>query len=167
MLSILITAIITFFVCGFFGYVVHRSLHQPWAGQLNKLHMTHHLKLYPPTDYLSDVYRNAGKDNTTRVFALAATPLIVLPIILGMYDVISVASTATAFVVMCIMGLLHDYLHDSFHIRGHFLNRVPIFKNLFIRWNNLHYQHHVNMQCNLGIFNFLFDRLFGTFSKAK
>lgn len=167
MFSIFLTALITFFVASLFGYSVHRLLHQPWAGFLNRKHMTHHLKLYPPTDYLSDKYRRAGKDNTLVIFFLAAIPIIITPIILGLCGVLSWVLVVVSIVVMAIMSFLHDYLHDSFHIREHFFNRIPLVKHFFIRWNELHYLHHVDMTKNYGIFLFHFDYIFRSFWSGK
>lgn len=165
MLAILITAFIAFFISSLFGYVVHRSLHQPWMGKLNQKHMTHHLTLYPPTDYLSDKYRDAGKDNTVIIFSIAAIPLVAIPIVLGIFGILSLSLVITTLVVMGIMGFLHSYLHDSFHIRNHFLTRIPVVRDIFDYWVKLHYLHHVDMQKNFGIFLFHWDHVFRTFWK--
>ena len=165
MLAIVLTALTAFFISSLFGYVVHRALHQRWTGRLNKSHMTHHLTLYPPTDYLSEVYRDAGKDNTVKIFALAAVPLVATPIVLGIMGILPLSLVITALIVMGIMGFLHSYLHDSFHIKNHFLTRIPVVKVIFGYWNKLHYLHHVDMQKNFGIFLFHWDHVFRTFWK--
>lgn len=165
MLYILITAIIVFFLISFFAYIVHWSLHQKWTGNLNKKHMTHHLILYPPSDYQSDEYRKAGKDNTFVTFFIASVPLVIMPIVLGIIGLLPLSLVITALVVMAIMGFLHDYLHDSFHIKNHFLTRTPVLKVIFGYWNKLHYLHHVDMQKNFGIFLFHWDHIFNTFWK--
>jgi sterol desaturase/sphingolipid hydroxylase (fatty acid hydroxylase superfamily) len=165
MFSILVTALVAFFISSLFGYVVHRALHQKWTGRLNRKHMTHHLTLYPPTDYLSDEYRQAGQDNTVRIFALAALPLVLTPIVLGLTGLLSLPLVITALVVMGVMGFLHDYIHDRFHIRNHFLTRVPGVRVIFQYWNRLHYLHHIDMQKNFGIFLFHWDHVFRTFWK--
>lgn len=163
MWAILLTALITFLVSALFGYVVHWSLHQPWTGRFNNSHMTHHLTLYPPTDYLSDKYRNAGKDNTLFTFAVAAIPVVALPIVLGVIGILPIALVITAEVVMIVMSFLHSYLHDSFHIRSHWLTRIPVIRKPFNRWVHLHWLHHVDMQTNFGIFAFFLDKLFQTY----
>lgn len=165
MVPIILTALISFFVSSLFGYVVHRSLHQTWTGSLNSKHMTHHMTLYPPTDYLSDEYRQAGKDNTVYIFGAAAIPLVATPIILGIMGKLALPLVITALVVMGLMGFLHSYLHDSFHIRNHWLTRVPVIKGIFAHWVQLHYLHHVDMQKNFGIFLFHWDHVFKTFWK--
>jgi hypothetical protein len=166
MMAIFFTALVTFFISSLFGYVVHYSLHQKWTGNLNRLHMTHHLKLYPPSDYLSDTYRQAGKDNTVKIFALFAIPLVAAPFILLALHVLTLPTFITALIVEGLMGFLHDYLHDSFHIRNHILTRIPGVRVIFAYWNHLHYLHHVDMQKNFGIFLFHWDHILRTFWKG-
>lgn len=165
MLAILITVMITFFVGSLFGYVVHRSLHQEWTGRFNQAHMTHHLKLYPPTDYLSDKYRSAGKDNTVWIFAVVAVPFFALPIILGVMHLLPLTLVIVSLSVMSLMSFLHSYLHDAFHIRDHWLYRVPLLGKVFLRWVRLHWLHHVDMNTNYGIFLFHWDHVFHTYWK--
>lgn len=165
MIAVLITAVISFFVSSLFAYVVHWSLHQQWTGRLNQKHMAHHLVLYPPTDYTSDVYRHAGKDNTVRTFTIAALPLIATPIVLGALGILPLSLVLTVLIVMGIMGFTHNYIHDAFHIRNHFLGRIPGFRDIFAYWNRLHYLHHIDMQKNFGIFLFHWDHVFRTFWK--
>jgi sterol desaturase/sphingolipid hydroxylase (fatty acid hydroxylase superfamily) len=167
MLVVLITALITFFISSLFGYVVHKSLHQKWTGRFNDAHMTHHLRLYPASDYVSYKYRNAGKDNTVKIFAIAAIPLVAIPIILGVLGLLPLGLMLTSLVVMVIMSFLHSYLHDSFHIKGHWLYRVPVMKHIFERWVYLHYLHHIDMQKNFGIFLFHWDHILQTYWADK
>ena len=67
-------------------------------------------------------------------------------------------------IVEGLMGFLHDYLHDAFHIERHWLYRIPIIKNWFASLVSLHYLHHVDMNSNFGIFSFFWDRMFGTYT---
>jgi sterol desaturase/sphingolipid hydroxylase (fatty acid hydroxylase superfamily) len=164
MFAIMLTILITFLFSSVFGYVVHWAIHQTWTGKLNNSHMTHHLKLYPPTDYISDKYRGAGKDNTVLIFALVALPVIALPIILGIMGILPLLLVIISLIVMGIISFLHSYLHDAFHVRNHWLYHVPLISQLFAGWVFLHWLHHVNMQTNFGIFMFFLDKLFGTFA---
>jgi sterol desaturase/sphingolipid hydroxylase (fatty acid hydroxylase superfamily) len=163
MSAIFLTILVSFFVSTLFGYAVHRLLHQSWAGKLNQKHMTHHLILYPPTDYLSDKYREAGKDNTVLIFGLLALPVVAFPIILGVLNILPITLVIAALLVMGLMSFLHDYLHDSFHIKNHFLTRIPVIKVIYSYWNRLHYLHHVDMNSNYGIFLFHWDHIFKTY----
>jgi sterol desaturase/sphingolipid hydroxylase (fatty acid hydroxylase superfamily) len=165
MLAIFITALVAFFASSLFGHVVHWSLHQQWTGRLNQKHMTHHLTLYPPSDYQSEVYRSAGQDNTVITFTVAAIPLVLIPIVMGILGILPISLVITALIIMGVMGFLHGYLHDSFHIVNHFLTRIPGVKVIFGYWTRLHYLHHVDMQKNFGIFLFHWDRVFKTFWK--
>ena len=163
MAAILLTILISYIVTSLFGYVVHWSLHQTWAGGFNKAHMTHHEILYPPSDFTSDTYRNAGKDSTPKFFALAALPLILTPIILWAVGVLPLSLMITVLVVEGIMGFLHDYIHDAFHITNHWMSRTPVLRDIFAKWTQLHYLHHVDMKKNFGIFVFHWDRIFKSF----
>lgn len=163
MVAILITLLITYFVTSLFGYVMHWALHQSWAGRFNTAHMTHHEVLYPASDYLSEEYRQAGKDSTPKFFAVAALPLVLAPIILWLVGVVPLSVMASAYLVELIVGYANHYLHDSFHIKNHWLLRVPVLSVIFEKWVRLHYLHHVDMGKNFGIFAFHWDRVFKTF----
>jgi sterol desaturase/sphingolipid hydroxylase (fatty acid hydroxylase superfamily) len=159
LLEVLLTLVLVFIVCSLFGYGVHWALHQSWAGRFNHAHMTHHQKLYPALDYRSDKYRNAGKDNTTVVFGAAALPLVAIPVVLWLVGIMPLLLMGIALGEMLLLGFLHEYIHTAFHIRGHWLNRLPA----FTRWDKLHYIHHLRMDTNYGIFTFWLDRLLKTF----
>jgi len=167
MITLLLSFLFTVIFIFFFGYVVHWSLHQSWMGTFNNSHMTHHLKLYPPEDYSSDSYRWAGKDSTVWIFAVASIPVLAVPVILFFAGVLSLFTTIAVLATMLGQGFLHNYIHDAFHVKNHWMNRVPVLKDIFHRWNHLHYLHHVDMSKNYGIFAFFFDRLFGTYWDIK
>lgn len=167
MAAIFLTILITYIVISLFGYVIHWSLHQPWLGKFNDSHMTHHLKLYPPSDFLSETYRHAGKDSTVKLFAFAVIPLILTPIVLYFLGVLSLSLMITVLVVEGIVGFLHDYIHDAFHISNHWMSRVPVLRDIFGVWVKLHYLHHVDMGKNYGIFVFHWDHVFRTFWKKQ
>lgn len=162
---IFITIVITYFIVTLFGYVGHWSLHKPWMRKFNEIHLIHHLKLYPASDYLSDSYRSAGTDNTLKVFAIMSIPILIIPIILWAIGVIPLYLMLLILMEMLIIGWLHDYLHDSFHIRNHFLTRMPLLKTLFNNGVKLHYEHHLDLNKNYGIFSFHWDKLFNTLKK--
>lgn len=163
MWAVLFTIIISYMVTSIFGYIVHWGLHQTWSGYFNRAHMIHHLKMYPPNDYLSDTYRSAGKDSTPKFFVLAALPIILAPLVFGILGILSWHLVIIIIIVEGLQGFLHDYLHDSFHIRNHFLTKIPIINKFFNKWAKLHYLHHVDMGTNFGIFTFHWDKIFQTF----
>lgn len=128
--------------------------------------MSHHLKMYPPEDYSSDVYRHAGNSSTPKYFALVALPVILAPIVLGILGILPLHLVLIVLAMEGLMGLLNDRVHDAFHINKHWMSRMPGLRTLFARWNKLHYLHHVDMSKNYGIFTFHWDHLFGTY-KSK
>jgi sterol desaturase/sphingolipid hydroxylase (fatty acid hydroxylase superfamily) len=138
---------------------MHRSLHQSWAGRFNKSHMAHHQKLYPPSDYQSETYRNPGKDNTVFIFVIPSIFMLAIPVVLGAVGVVAWWLTGVMVAEMLMIGWLHDTIHDAFHLTGHPLNKWRAFRE----WNRLHFVHHQDMSRNYGIFGFGFDKVFGTF----
>jgi sterol desaturase/sphingolipid hydroxylase (fatty acid hydroxylase superfamily) len=155
MFSILLVLVAGFFVGESIGYFIHRMLHSPVSGRLHQAHMTHHQKLYPITDFYSEKYISPGKDNTVFIFgavllALTAIMFLFLPIIYA------IAISAE----FLILGLLNDYLHDIFHIHPNWLEKFSWFQRL----RKIHYRHHEDMSKNFGIFTFLADHIFRTFS---
>jgi sterol desaturase/sphingolipid hydroxylase (fatty acid hydroxylase superfamily) len=162
MWSIIATVLVMFLGITLFGYGMHYCLHQPFMGRFYRAHQTHHNILYPASDFYSYLYRSPGKDNTVFFFVAAGTPLIVLPVILFAFHIIGLPILITAMIGLGVFGILHDLLHDAFHIKHHWLRKFRWFEEL----TDLHYTHHLgNMQSNLGIFWFGWDRLFGTFRK--
>jgi len=163
LMAILLTILISFFATTLFGHSVHWALHQSWTGRVNDAHMTHHLRLYPPDDFTSKVYRDAKKDSTPKFFAVCAVPLILAPIVLWSLGYLPLVLMITALVVEGLMGFLHNYLHDAFHIQDHWLSRVPVIKIWFKHLVDLHWLHHIDMSKNYLIFFSFWDRVFGTF----
>jgi sterol desaturase/sphingolipid hydroxylase (fatty acid hydroxylase superfamily) len=142
-----------------FGYAAHRVLHEGWTWFLHDGHMVHHIQLYPPHDFFSETYRSAGKDNTAKTFFIAGLPLLGAPLLASLFGVVSLTTGFILIAEMLAVGYLHDYLHDSFHIKDHWLNRYAPFRKLV----RLHQVHHEHMQKNFGIFTFVWDKLFGSF----
>ncbi len=147
------------FVFGFFfteavGYLIHRLLHSRWSGALHRSHMNHHLTQYPPDDYLSETYRQAGTDNTAYRFVvagviLAGLALWLTPLWLALPIMINMAA----------IGFVNSYVHDATHISNHWLESFPHFWYL----RELHRVHHIEMGKNFGIVTFFTDRIARTF----
>ena len=139
------------------GYGIHRAMHSRWSGPLWRAHMTHHIKLYPPKDVLSDTYRDAGHDSAVARYVLVGVVLGALLLWLLPW-VMAVGLMAE----MAAIGWLNDYIHDATHIRGVWLERFGWFRRL----RELHQVHHRNMRRNLGIVTFLMDHVLGTFRSS-
>jgi sterol desaturase/sphingolipid hydroxylase (fatty acid hydroxylase superfamily) len=166
MTTILLTLLITYIVASLFGYVTHWALHQTWMGRFYNAHMTHHLTLYPATEFSSDSYKDAGKDSTLRFFAVASLPLIVIPITLSILGIIPLKIILSILIMEAFVGFFNDYLHNAYHINNHWIGRLPIINTIFFKLIDLHYVHHVKMESNFGIFAFHWDRLFKTFKRS-
>ncbi len=116
-------------------------------------HMRHHLDLYPPGDLVSDSYRSAGGDSLAVTFApffiaLIAAQVVLLPALLW----VPMAGTTG------LVALWESYVHDSFHLRRHWMSRWGWWR----RARGLHMVHHRRMSRNFGISGSGWDRLFGT-----
>lgn len=162
MLSVVLVGLIAYLLTSLLGYVIHWAIHRPWAGKAYRAHRAHHIDLYPPGKLISDEYRFAGSQSTVYTFLLAFSPLLLLPIILAIVGWFSIAQAIAALVAMGLVGLLNDIIHDSFHVKNHWLSRlIPGYD----RMQQLHFIHHVNMKKNFGIYSFFWDRLFRTFRR--
>jgi len=123
--------------------------------------MRHHLILYPPEDYYSKTYRDAGSDSTTKFFVAISVPVVtVLILILAMLG-LPLSVILLALYEVAFLGWLHDYVHDAFHISDHWLSKYTFFKKLDV----LHFNHHADMSKNFGIYVFHWDKVFKTFKK--
>lgn len=156
MISTLLTLVIGFFLGEGIGYAIHRFLHSSLSGRAHIAHMTHHLKLYPPTNFYSEKYRSPGKDNTVFIFGV-----ILVALCTGMWFVLPHRIAIILMVEFLVLGLANDYLHDIFHIKPNWLEKYDWFQRL----RAIHLVHHQDMSKNYGIFTFLGDRLFGTLKK--
>ncbi len=149
---------------GFFGYWIHRALHQPWTGPFYRAHMQHHLELYPPGNLTSETYRkahwyNRGPFLFTPPFIAIVGALALAAWLAG----VSLWNVAIPAVVFIGFGYLNDRAHDSFHLRRHWLQRVPFYRRI----RRVHFLHHADMTKNFGIVSFEWDHAFGTASERR
>lgn len=163
MIHLLVTALVAFFATGivttFLGYWVHWVFHQSWSLWFFQAHMNHHLIQYPPTNFLSDTYRSAGKDSTVILFAVAFTPVILAIIILTLFGIFSLTTCTITLVTLLAWGFVHDYFHDQFHLTNTFWKQFAF----FLKLRSTHYVHHLDMSKNYGIVLFQWDKLFKTY----
>jgi sterol desaturase/sphingolipid hydroxylase (fatty acid hydroxylase superfamily) len=159
----IIIFILTFLLTTLLGYLIHWALHQQWSGSFYKAHINHHFKQYPKHNLMSDVYRDAGKDNTTYLFILCFSPLIIGLCVSIFIGLIPLLYGIMMFSEMVIIGLLNNYMHDGFHLNNTIWNHLPGYQRL----RELHFIHHFSVQKNLGIFTFMWDKLLGTFRDVE
>jgi sterol desaturase/sphingolipid hydroxylase (fatty acid hydroxylase superfamily) len=141
--------------------VAHWVLHQQWSGRLYKAHYAHHYQLYPIEDFYSDTYRNAGSDDSGKLFILLFSPVLLLILGVGWFGVIPFWAAVSIVIEMGIVGYAHDYLHEHTHLKKSWWHQFGWFRKLV----DVHYIHHIDPAFNLGIFNFWVDRVMGTFKK--
>ena len=160
LVSFILVLLVSVLLASVFGHGIHWMLHQRWAGPAYRGHMEHHLELYPPSSLTSKAYKPAKWYHRGPVLF---TPgfVIILAATWGLTSVLTMPLwvTVTFGVVMLVYGFGNDWIHDSFHITDHWLNRYAWYGRL----RELHYIHHRNMRRNFGIANFTWDRVLGTF----
>lgn len=158
MVTILILAW-TLVLGSFVGYWIHRGLHQSWSGPFHRGHMEHHLELYPTTRLTSDIYEVKKWYHSGPVLF---TPGAVVLLVVGAILTWLLGASFWNFLVFSFglmsFGLLNDYVHDAFHLRVHWLQKLPLFRKL----RRLHFQHHFNMEKNFGIVSLHWDTVFKT-----
>lgn len=147
------------FIGNLIGYILHFSFHQKWSGIFHHAHLTHHT-LYTYNDFTSDKYRSAGKHNSVFLFTVGFIPFILLVIGVGYFCSIGVFYILTILAALITVGLLHNYIHDSFHLRKTWWSVLPWYDKL----RDYHKIHHRNTKKNLGIYDLIFDKIFKTFS---
>lgn len=163
MLFYLLLIVGSFFGTCLLGYWVHWSFHQKWSGPFYRSHYVHHFEKYLSNDMFSDTYRSAGLDSSGLWMPLVFLPLIGFLIYTMVAGWLAWATGLTVLGTALLTGWLHEYIHDATHLNKHWLQMMPGFSRLV----QLHFQHHLAVQSNLGIFLFVFDRLFGTFKNSE
>lgn len=158
-LTIISSAVFTIFT----GYWAHRAFHQKWSGPFYSAHQNHHMIQYPPENFTSDTYRSAGQDNTLWYFTLAFSPIMIMVAASHFLLGISIWTCICILTSMIGTGLLHNYMHDGFHLNKSFWGYLPGFNRL----QELHRIHHEQMNYNFGIFSFLLDKAFKTYKDTK
>ena len=162
MVVVALVTIVSLVMSNFLGYWIHRALHQKWAGPFYRAHMQHHLDLYPPGKLTSTRYRQAHWHNRgTLLFTPALLVIVCVAAAVAhllhapMWTVFEISGMFVAF------GLLNDWVHDTTHLRRHFLQKFKYYRRIRIA----HFLHHIDMRKNFGIVSFEWDRAFGTRAK--
>jgi sterol desaturase/sphingolipid hydroxylase (fatty acid hydroxylase superfamily) len=130
--------------------------------------MAHHLDIYPVERYFSDTYQTPSfKESTPKFFAVAAIPILLLPVICWFIGLLPLSIMLISILEMLLIGAINYYVHDWFHVRNHRINKVPVLKSMFKKWNYLHYLHHVDMTKNYGIYSFFWDKRLKSYWKNE
>ena len=143
----------------FMGYITHRFfIHDGiFSDKLRATHYCHHEIKYPYYNFESEKYR-LSHDSLPWVLTIIFGGWFPL-IILCYFNVINVYLAILLFITSSLHIYVLSYIHDSYHIKDHWLNKYEWYK-----YNkHCHYIHHLD-DMNYGITNYVFDKLFGTFS---
>jgi sterol desaturase/sphingolipid hydroxylase (fatty acid hydroxylase superfamily) len=158
MIIILYTFINNIYV-EFIGYSWHRFINHYglFGDKIRVSHYCHHEEIYPYDDMISDEYKTS---HDTWPWIIPYVILGCLPLYIAYknkkisYDI---------FIILFIQLTLHvyiiSYIHDSYHIKDHWLNNY----SWYTENKKYHYIHHLDNK-NYGITTYIFDHIFGTFS---
>lgn len=141
------------------GYLAHRYIiHQGILGDNIRItHYCHHEKKYPHHDFDSDKYRTA---HDTWPWILIIIIFAYLPNwSLYKLDIYGKYVMVYLLFLMSLHLVVISYIHDSYHIKNHWLNKYNWYKN----HKKYHHIHHLDDK-NYGITNYFYDHLFNTFS---
>jgi len=174
----LLTVFASVLLAELFGYGLHRLLHSGRVPALSRAHMIHHLLLYGPRQPMrAEEYQDAtlGRTSLGNVGLewLVPSALILAACWCGMWLLaVGLAYRLLAFATLVAWPtLMFSYLHDRMHIRGFWMERVPLLNSWFRGARRLHDIHHRSidengrMDKNFGIGFYFFDRMFRTFAK--
>lgn len=164
-LQFILISILVFLGTTFLGYIVHWAIHQKWSGLFYRAHCNHHELQYPAFPaykFLSDTYRDAGKDNTVYYFILLFLPILSIFPLLSFFGYLPIWMSISIILEMLLIGQLHNYLHDQIHLSKPKLDIKYINKLRYIHYIH-HESHHYNHIYNFGIFYFIWDKLFKTY----
>lgn len=136
----------------------HRMLHHPRSGELFRLHLLHHAKLYPPSRLLTVRYVGEGGSWQQISLALGA---------LGILLISALCGTPMKVVLVCagVFALLlagGNWFHHALHVSPTALERF----SWFLRMREYHFVHHVEQDKNFGIIEYGFDGVAGSW-KSK
>jgi len=163
------------------GYWLHRLLHSGRIPFLSLNHMKHHLLLYGPLqkqrpreEYLDATTGQVAIGNIGLEWIIPAGVLLI--VLAGLFRLLRIPAAYQFLffgIVLAWSFWVFSYLHDRMHIKGFWMERVPIVKLWFCWARNLHDIHHrvVNdqglMDKNFGIGFAFFDWLFGTMAPVQ
>ena len=146
----------------------HWMAHQRWLlYPAYKVHMYHHWKVYPPKRFLSKAYTNDKKGRTAWSSFCHDGPLYA-----GMMSNVGILwqvgaisrwqDVAIGAITYACIGSFSNWLHHTFHIEGHWIERYVYFHDL----RALHYTHHQGTaKHNYGFLDFAMDMAEGSMAK--
>lgn len=144
-------------------YQAHRTL--PWIPfntRCKQLHMQHHWEVYPPQSFFGK--KDESKLEITHDSFLtqheALLYVLLFLFLLGAYLAgEKPIAILFAFIFDIIVGYVGNALHQSFHVKGHWLERFHFYHEL----RSVHYIHHLgSTNFNYAVFNIGIDWILGS-----
>lgn len=118
----------------------HSRINLPLFKQLHDVHMNHHRVHYPVSNLLKAPPYQDGSGMT--VFG----PLFIF-LALGAFYVLPYRYAWIFDVEALIILSISTYMHDAFHIKGHYLEKY----NWFLKRRALHFYHHGHLKNNMSL----------------
>jgi hypothetical protein len=121
----------------------HWAAHQRWLlYPMWKVHMYHHWKVYPPKRFMTKVYQNdkAGRSSLGSIAHDGPLYAGLLGNVAALYafGFLRPVDVLVALLTYAFVGSFANWLHHTFHIEGHWIERYVYFHDL----RALHYTHH-------------------------
>jgi len=160
-------------------FIWHILAHQKWTGLMHQYHMEHHFVAFPPKYFFGNPkIKQEEKEYDWRDYLPLARfksigtvahdgPMYVLAIIVLVVAYKLGASKASLYGGMfelMVVGTIGVYLHNSFHVKNHWLEQFQWFHEL----RALHYIHHLgNTNHNFAVMNFSIDKFLHMYHSEK
>lgn len=163
-----------------YGYWLHVLLHSYIFPSLSKAHMNHHILSYPPggrmrkPEYIQDrLPEDRALFGIGLEWIIPSIALIAITFSIELLLGLSLAQICLSIFTMVIYSVfLFLFMHESLHIKDHYLLSIKPIKKWYLKARKLHdiHHHYVDknglMNRNYGIAFFFFDKLFGTYMNS-
>jgi hypothetical protein len=143
----------------------HRRLRWvPFNARCVQLHAEHHWRIYPPTAFFGQPSADGALQVTHDSFVTQHEALLYVLLAAAIaFAFVALrenpVAIAFALVLDIVIGLGGNALHQSFHVRGHWLERFSAFHEL----RAVHHIHHLgSARMNYAVFNVGLDWLMGS-----
>eukprot|EP01084_Bolivina_argentea_P013638 25594_1 len=159
----MIVSIVTWYICTSVDWGLHTLSHYNydvnWIKAMHDIHMNHHKRQYPIGELLKKPPYLSGDGQKAFV-----PPVIIIQFICCMvFTCIGISKYGNfIFVVESFMYLYcSDYMHQSYHIDGCWMEKYEWFTKR--RYFHFYHHYHMNMNMSLGGFDSTVDRIMKTY----
>lgn len=150
-------SLVTYFICNFIEYGLHKLSHNPKIPLLYKWHHYHHTHEFPP-------YKLVNNNHINKSIIYNYYVYIVLLIHLLTYCLISsIQVKLIIYVESTIYMYIANKMHNSYHKDDTWLEQFQWFQ----RKKSLHLYHHIKTTSNFNLFDNTTDKLKKTFKRCN